>query len=115
MPHAHGGAGENPEEIRVLADHLLKGGDPLAAITAQGAEGETAWVEFKSKVPVVRAELNYTKDAGRWQDRKWESLPATRLAERFSARLPAGTRAYYFNLVDQRDCVVSSEHREWGP
>ena len=26
MPHGHGGAGENPEEIRVFADSVLKGG-----------------------------------------------------------------------------------------
>jgi hypothetical protein len=37
MPHAHGGAGENPEEIRVFADHLLGKGPPLARIRATGA------------------------------------------------------------------------------
>ena len=39
MPHGHGGAGENPEEIRVFADSILKGGSPLPRITDQGREG----------------------------------------------------------------------------
>jgi hypothetical protein len=112
MPHGHGGAGENPEEIRVFADNLLKGGGALARITASGREGRNVWATYAAKVPVVKAELNYTKDTGRWQDRKWEAVPATETAGRVAASLPEGTRVYYFNLFDQRNCVVSTEHEE---
>jgi len=112
MPHGHGGPGENPEEIRVFADSILKGGTPLAVITGSGRNGTNAWVTFTAKNPVVRAELNYTKDAGRWQDRKWESIPAQRTDDKLSAGVPAGTKAFYFNLFDQRGCVVSTEHEE---
>lgn len=112
MPHGHGGAGENPEEIRVFADSLLKGGAALPAITGSGREGTNVWATYAAKVAVVKAELNYTRDTGRWQDRKWESIPANQSDGRVAASLPEGTRVYYFNLVDQRDCVVSTEHDE---
>jgi len=35
-----------------------------------------------------------------------------RTAARASATLPAETAAYYFNLTDERELVVSSEHVE---
>jgi len=112
MPHAHGGAGENPEEIRVFADHLLKGGTPLPAITGSGADGTNAWVTCTSGLPILKAELNFTRDTVRWQDRKWDSVPARATGQRFTAELPSGTRVYYFNLFDERNCVVSTEHQE---
>lgn len=111
MPHAHGGPGENPEEIRVFADSLLKGGTPVPIFTGWGLHGTNAWATYTAKVPIVRAELNYTKDTGRWQDRKWNSIPAGQTNGRISANLPAGTRVYFFNLVDDRNCVVSTEHQ----
>jgi dienelactone hydrolase len=112
MPHAHGGAGENPEEIRVFADSILKSGVPLAEITGSGRDGTNAWVTFSAKAPISRAELNFTKDVGRWQDRKWDSMTAQQVGGKFSAGIPEGTRVYYFNLFDDRNCVVSTEHEE---
>jgi dienelactone hydrolase len=112
MPHAHGGPGENAREIQVFADSILKSGVALSVVTASGREGTNAWIGFESKTPIVRAELNYTRDTGRWQDRKWEATAATRTGSRFTAGLPEGARVYYFNLFDERDCVVSSEHVE---
>jgi len=110
MPHGHGGAGENPEEIRVFADSLLKDGVSLARITGSGREGAKAWATYTSAVPVIKAELNFTRDTGHWPDRKWEALPAQCADGRTSAPLPEGTRVYYFNLFDERGCAVSSEH-----
>jgi dienelactone hydrolase len=114
MPHAHGGPGENPKEIRVFADSILKGGAPLPVITGCGQEGTNVWADYSAKVPVVKAELNFTRDIGHWQDRKWESIPARQTEGRVAAGLPEGTRVYYFNLVDERDCVVSTGHVECG-
>lgn len=110
MPHGHGGAGENPEEIRVFVDSVLKGGTPLVHITGSGREGRGAWASYASPVPVVKAELNFTRDTGRWQDRTWEARVADCADGRVSARLPEDVRAYYFNLYDERGCVVSTEH-----
>ena len=110
MPHAHGGAGENPEEIRVFVDQFLKGGAPLATITGSGRDASSVWATSTAKVPVIKAELNVTKDTGRWQDRKWDALPAELAGDRATAALPEGTRVYYLNLFDERGCVVSTEH-----
>ncbi len=112
MPHGHGGPGENPKEIQVFADSILKSGVPLPVITGCGREGTNVWAAYSAKVPVLKAELNFTRNTGRWQDRKWESKPARQTDGRVTASLPAGTRVYYFNLFDERDCVVSTEHEE---
>lgn len=112
MPHAHGGAGENPEEIRVFADSVLKKGTSLPVINGSGREGTKVWVAYSAKVPLTKAELNFTRDNGKWQDRKWEAIPADLTGDRATAALPEGTRLYYFNLMDDRGCVVSSEHVE---
>lgn len=112
MPHGHGGPGENPEEIHAFANTILKGGPPLGKITAQRRDDRNVWANFTSSTPIVKAELNYTKDSGRWQDRKWESTPANLDTAKgtATATLPEGTTVYYFNLTDQRELVVSSEH-----
>lgn len=113
MPHAHGGAGENPAEILAFADSLLRNGKPLARITGQGKDGETAWASYKSKVPVLRAELNYTTDSAPLLDKKWETIPAQVLPNhRVTAVVPAGTKLYYLNLIDERGMVSSTEHVE---
>jgi dienelactone hydrolase len=112
MPHGHGGAGEKPEELKVFADSILKNGTPLPSITGSGRDGANVWATYSAKVPVTKAELNYTRDVGRWQDRKWESIPADLTPDRVSAVLPDSTRVYYFNLYDNRACVVSTEHEE---
>ncbi len=114
MPHGHGGAGENPEEIHAFADNILTGGTPLAAITKQGRDGNTAWVEFSAKTPITTAELHYTKATGKWQDRLWEVTPATLdiKANRASGEIPERSTVYYINLTDEKERVVSGEHEE---
>ena len=114
MPHGHGGPGENPKEIHVFADSILKGGSGLPVVTGNGREGTNVWVTYTTSVPVAKADLNFTRDTGRWQDRKWEPIPAQCAGGRVAARLPEGTRVFYFNLFDSRDCVVSTEHVECG-
>jgi dienelactone hydrolase len=112
MPHGHGGAGENPEEIRVFADSILKAAPPLPRITDQGREQENVWATFATKVPLVKAELNFTRDDGPWQNRKGEAAAATIVGNRAAARLSQGSRVYYLNLTDGRGCLVSTEHEE---
>ena len=112
MAHAHGGPGEKPEEIHAFANALFKGGVPLARITGQGVEKGAAWAMFESKAPVVKAELSFTRDAGKWQPRKWESVPAKLDGNRASASVPEGASAFYLNLFDDRGLAVSAEHVE---
>ncbi len=112
MPHAHGGPGEKPEEIHVFADSLFEGGVPLPRITSQGREGNRVWVTYVSETPITKAVLNFTKDTGVWKERNWEEASANidASARTVSAALPEGTVVYYFNLFDNRDVAVSSEH-----
>jgi dienelactone hydrolase len=110
MPHGHGGAGEKPPEIHAFAEQMLNGGKPLAKVTGQGVKDGQAWVTFTSGVPVTKAELCFTKASGKWQDRKWESAPATVDAGKASAPLPDGATVYYINLIDERGLYVSGEH-----
>lgn len=103
-------AGRLPEEIFAFADSVVRGHKPLARVIGQGNAGGAAWVRYQSESPLKRAELNFTRDMGRWQDRKWETLPATISGDRASVAVPANATAYYFNLIDNRDLTVSSEH-----
>jgi len=112
MPHAHGGPGEKPEEIHAFANAIFKGGVPLAQITAQKAEKNLFLVEYLSKAPIVKAELNFSRDAGKWQARKWESVAATLENGRVTCVVPDDAKVYYLNLFDDRNLVVSSEHVE---
>lgn len=114
MPHGHGGAGENPEEIHAFANNIFREGKPLPTITAQGHEEDKAWATFTSKTALVSADLVYTKDDGKWQDRLWESIPATidKDANKVVGTIPEGTAVFYLNLTDKRNLVVSSEHEE---
>jgi cephalosporin-C deacetylase-like acetyl esterase len=112
MAHAHGGPGEKPEEIYAFAQALFRGAEPLTRISGQGVEKDEAWATFTSKCPIVKAELHYTKDSGKWQKRNWESAPAKIDGNRASAVVPEGASVFYLNLVDERNLVVSSEHIE---
>lgn len=107
MKHSHPD-GALPEEIAAFADSMVRKGTPLAKITKSEADG----VEYRAKSKVVKAELNYTEDVGRWQDRKWQSIPANLDARdrRATAQVPATAKAWYFNLFDEKDLVVSTEH-----
>jgi hypothetical protein len=117
MPHGHGGPGENPEEIQAFADSILKTGAPLPRITGQGRDGSSIWVTYSADALVAEAQLNYTKDAGIWKERRWESMPASLdpATHRVAATLPEETTVYYVNLIDNRNLVVSSEHEEMTP
>lgn len=114
MPHGHGPAGENPEEIFVYADSFLKHGKPLATIEETGVRDSEVWATFTSEVPILNAELCFTRSLGRWQDREWESVPAQvdETASRVAANVPADATVFYLNLFDNRQCAVSTAHTE---
>ena len=84
----------------------------MAKVTSQKTvEGEVT-VRFESARPIVRAEFNATPDLGDWPKRNWAAVPASIEGKMVVARLPEGTKVYYVNLFDDRDCVISSEHVE---
>lgn len=113
MPHGHGGAGENPEEIRAFADSFSFDKAPLPQITAQGRMEDTIWATYESQTTIVSAELNYTTDTGNWEQREWHTVPAMldTVGHRVSASC-SPTATAYLNLIDDRALLVSSEHSE---
>ena len=114
MPHGHGEAGEGPEEIHTFANNILREGPPLARIVEQARAEDHVTATWRSSVPIVSAELLYTKDGGKWQDRLWETQPATLDAanDEVSVQLPDGVKVYYLNLIDSNGNIVSTEHED---
>jgi sialate O-acetylesterase len=115
MGHGHPPSGD-PKEITVFADSILRGQPPLARVVGQGRDGDLVWAACSTAVPVEKAELVYTKDAGKWRIRRWETAPAdiNPAGNRITAHLPQGTTAHFINLIDSRGCIVSTEHEEAG-
>ena len=109
MKHSHPD-GAKPEEVFAYAKAKLMGGPRLVSISKQGGN----WAVYTRGSKPVRAELCFTRDTGRWQDRKWETVAATidEKARRVSGVVPDGAAVYYLNLVDAAGLIVSSEHVE---
>ncbi len=114
MPHGHGPAGENPDEIHIFANQILKQEKPLPRIKEQGHSADEAWATFQSEVTITKAELAFTRDGGKWQDRQWDQIPAAvdTPTGRISAKIPPNAKVFYLNLFDDRNCAVSTEHVE---
>lgn len=114
MPHGHGGAGENPEEIHIFANNLLKDAEPLAKIIQQGSDGNAIWAKYDSVVPIVEAELNFTRDTKQWSEREWiiQQAQLNTSSNTATAKIPDGVKACYLNLKDERNLIVSSEYIE---
>lgn len=110
MPHGHGAAGENPEEIRVMADAVLKGGPPLPKVSTITTTGQTVTATFSGEA--ASATLNYTTDAGVWQKRLWKDIPAEIKGGTLTATLPEDTTTYFFNITTPAGLVASSPHQE---
>jgi hypothetical protein len=108
MKHSHPD-GATPQEIYAFADAMVNEGVPFARIISVS---DTA-LKYQSKRMIARAELNFTKDDGRWQDRQWETVAAQldSKARIVNLQIPPGARAWYVNLFDEKDLAVSSEHR----
>lgn len=113
MKHSHPD-GANPAEIFAYANAKLRSGPPLITIEKEGTLSDEVWAIYSRSVSPQRAEICFTRDTGRWQDRRWETLPADVDAKkhRVSAHIPGEARVYYLNLMDERGLTVSTEHVE---
>ncbi|APW60606.1 alpha/beta hydrolase family protein [Paludisphaera borealis] len=113
MPHGHGPAGENPEEIHAFADSILKGGKPLVEVSTVVRDGSTIRAAFAGQDLVASAQLLYTKADGSWPDRLWETAEARvdQAARTIDGQLPTGATAYFLNLIDPQGRVVSTQLR----
>ena len=109
MKHNHPD-GAKPEEIFAYAKAAVDGGAPLIQIRAQGERNGTMWVNYRGNA--VKAELNFTRDSGKWQDRKWETVAAELVTSthRATGKVPSGATVYYLNVVDDRGLIISTDH-----
>lgn len=99
--------------VSILAHSFLRsqpGVDPKRI----GVAGEEAWAVYHLRAAPQKAEICYTTDTGKWQDRNWQTLPASinPHTRRVSVNISGGARVHYLNLNDARGLIVSTEHRE---
>jgi dienelactone hydrolase len=113
MKHSHPDGAKAPE-IFAYAKAKLQNGPGLVSIERQGRSRHEVWAVYKGTREPVKAEICFTRDTGRWQDRAWETVPAEidLRRRRASGKIPEGARVWYLNLVDDRGLVVSTEHEE---
>ncbi len=109
MRHSHPD-GALPEEILAYADAMVRKGAKPLRITALSSAAGRVTARYRAKQAPAKAELNYTKDSGKWQQRRWESIPAGINRGSVEAAVPEGATVYYLNLFDAGGRVVSSEH-----
>lgn len=110
MAHSHV-SGENPPEIPVFVDHVVRNGPPLARCAEQGYDAGRAWAKFADAGDVKQARCVYTTDAGRWIGRTWTPVEAQWNASQSQATfaLPQNATAFYFVITDAQVLMSSSE------
>jgi len=113
MTHGHP-EGQDVPEVFAFADFHLCGGPELTYILGQARDGQHAWVTFQADGGVSKVLLQYSNDTGPWADRVWNETEAQvdHAAGRATATVPEGAAVYYFNVIDERGLVISSEHEE---
>ena len=108
LPHGH--IWTFPE-VDCFVDSVLKNGEPLPKLKVMRIANGLATTTVAAKVPVTKAELNYTSDGGDWQKRLWKTLPAEMANGKVTARLPdERPLVCYLSVTDQRDVTVSTPH-----
>lgn len=108
LPHGH--IWTFPE-VDCFVDSVLKNGEPLPKLNPMKISDGLATTSFAAKVPVTKAELNYTSDTGEWQKRLWKTVPADMVDGKVTARLPVERPLVCFlSVTDQRNVTVSTPH-----
>jgi hypothetical protein len=113
MPHGHS-QGWAPKEIGAFVDSVLKDGKPLVRLgTLARRDDNHVYASFEGSAKLKKAELHYTTDTGRWQGRKWRTLPATIDDEnnQIQAEIPtARPLVAFLTMIDDRGYTVSTDH-----
>lgn len=108
MGHGHP-PGWAPQEIGLFIDSKCRGGDPLPNPAVPVVSGDQVSVSCENKVPLKKAELNYTTDTGLRSKREWKSIPATIQGSAITApKPPAEANTWFINVTDGRDAMVST-------
>jgi dienelactone hydrolase len=108
LPHGH--IWTFPE-VDCFVDSILKGAPPLPTLKPMKVKDDRVTTSFTAKVPVTKAELNYTSELGEWQKRVWKTVPAEMANGRITAQLPTERPLVcYLSVTDHRDVTVSTPH-----
>jgi dienelactone hydrolase len=98
-------------EVDCFVDSVLKDGEPLPRLKPMKITDGAATAALAAKVPVTKAELNYTSDTGEWQKRLWKTVQAEMVKGKVTARLPLERPLVcYLSVTDERDVTVSTPH-----
>lgn len=112
MPHGHS-QGWAPAEIGAYVDSVLKDGPALLPSPALEVTEKLVSAKLPADIKPMAAEFHFTTDGGRWQNRKWQTMPANIEAGRVSVDLPTTEPLVgFFTLKDERGMVVSSDFAE---
>lgn len=108
MPHGHP-PGWAPQEIGLFIDSKCRGDAALPNPACPAVISDHIVVPFESRVPVKKAELNYTTDTGLRSKREWKSIPATINGNTITApKPPADANTWFITVTDERGAMVST-------
>jgi len=100
-------------EVDAFVDSALGGGTPLPRLGAVKIRGYSASATVASPTKLAKAELHFTTDAGEWQKRRWETVPAELKRNTVAVPLPKERPlTFYLSVTDERGWRVSTEHEE---
>ena len=103
--HVHGWA---PAEIGLFIDQHVRNGVPLPSFSDLQITGEKASAILTSKLPIKRADLLYTTEAGPLLKRRWQSIAAAVNGKSVSASIPNKAAIWMLTATDSRDAMVST-------
>ena len=115
MPHGH--LWNFPEVDAFMDQHLKPGPDsiPLVRLGEIRHEGNLITVPVLPGTPAVAATFHFTTDTGTWQNRRWETRPATVTGPALTVPLPeARPLAFFLAAVDARGFTTSTDCQEAG-
>jgi len=85
----------------------LKGKAEICKVIEAGKKENNVWVRFKENGnKVTSGQVVYTLNGGK-KSEEWYSAPASVTGDRLHGTLPKGATHYFFNLVDDKNFLVS--------
>lgn len=107
LPHGH--IWTFPE-VDAFIDHAIRGTPALVKPGRPGLSGSQLSVRVPDGANVSQATLCYTTDSGKWQTRRWATLPAVVDGTKIHAALPEGRPLVaYLALFDQNGRRTSTD------
>ena len=112
---AHGHIWNFPEVDAFMDQHLKPGSIPLVRLGEIRQEGEIVTVPVGPGTAAAGASLHFTTDTGVWQNRRWETRPATVTGSALTVSLPAERPlAFFLAATDARGFTTSTDCQETG-